>query len=287
MAVLEPCDSAAAAQQRHEHGVAAAELPQRIAAVHAAGLHVSALACGLHDGQDAWTLVLDTPQRTGFTDQVVQHFPDSFLPRDWIMARWIEGYYITALAGSVTGSGGCVVAMSRGTRYTQQSYKVAGGGFPSAWVDTKTRQGFRVTCVTTSAHRWAVLMTRNAGLGDQRVELDFAFPAEGLAHHWAAGYRLTCCAATADMVALICSKPLARPDGDAQEVLRAPAFPAQLLQARRANGMAVTALAFGRTYAARQPPPPGRPVPTQQDRAVIPWTQPEEMESDDDADDAD
>jgi len=40
------------------------------------------------------------------------------------MERWEEGYYITAMAGSATGSS--LVVMSKGTPYTQQSYKVSG-----------------------------------------------------------------------------------------------------------------------------------------------------------------
>jgi len=45
-----------------------------------------------------------------------------FLPKEWIMEKWEEGYYITAMAG--TNSGSSLVVMSKGTPYTQQSYKV-------------------------------------------------------------------------------------------------------------------------------------------------------------------
>lgn len=38
------------------------------------------------------------------------------------MEKWEEGYYITAMAGSQSGSS--LVVMSKGTLYTQQSYKV-------------------------------------------------------------------------------------------------------------------------------------------------------------------
>ena len=38
------------------------------------------------------------------------------------MAKWEEGFYITAMAGSTGGSS--LVVMSKGTPYTQQSYKV-------------------------------------------------------------------------------------------------------------------------------------------------------------------
>ncbi len=39
------------------------------------------------------------------------------------MEKWEDGFYITAMAGSTSGSS--LVVMSKGTPYTQQSYKVA------------------------------------------------------------------------------------------------------------------------------------------------------------------
>ena len=45
------------------------------------------------------------------------------------MAKWDEGYYITALAGSDNMSS--LLVMSKGSKFTQQSYKVgARGGGP-------------------------------------------------------------------------------------------------------------------------------------------------------------
>lgn len=58
---------------------------------------------------------------TGFTAQVY-NLTQQFLPKEWIMEKWEEGYYITAMAGSMSGSS--LVVMSKGTPYTQQSYKV-------------------------------------------------------------------------------------------------------------------------------------------------------------------
>ena len=45
-----------------------------------------------------------------------------FLPKEGIMERWEDGFYTTAMAGSAGGSS--LVVMSKGTPYTQQSYKV-------------------------------------------------------------------------------------------------------------------------------------------------------------------
>ena len=73
-------------------------------------------------------------QSRRFLQKGVPHtYPMSRLPTDpplcpvhtfqeWIMEKWEEGYYITGMAGSMTGSS--LVVMSKGTPYTQQSYKV-------------------------------------------------------------------------------------------------------------------------------------------------------------------
>ena len=52
----------------------------------------------------------------------VYELSHQFLPKEWIMEKWEEGFYITAMAGSASGSS--LVVMSKGTPYTQQSYKV-------------------------------------------------------------------------------------------------------------------------------------------------------------------
>ena len=53
----------------------------------------------------------------------VYELSTQFLPKEWIMEKWEDGFYITAMAGSTSGSS--LVVMSKGTPYTQQSYKVA------------------------------------------------------------------------------------------------------------------------------------------------------------------
>ena len=45
------------------------------------------------------------------------------------MEKWEEGYYITAVAGSDNLSS--LVVMSKGTKFTQQSYKVGAACFSS------------------------------------------------------------------------------------------------------------------------------------------------------------
>ena len=100
------------------------------------------------------------------------------------MEQWEEGFYITAMAGSNAGSS--LVVMSKGTPYTQQSYKVS-DSFPFKWISKKWKEGFHVTSMATSKCRWAVVMSRNAGFVDQCVELDFQYPSEGIHRRWDAG----------------------------------------------------------------------------------------------------
>ena len=81
-----------------------------------------------------------------------------------LQEKWEEGYYITAMAGSMSSA--CLVVMSKGTPYTQQSYKVS-DSFPFKWINKKWKEGFYVTSMATSHTRWAVVMSRNAGFVDQ------------------------------------------------------------------------------------------------------------------------
>lgn len=69
--------------------------------------------------QELWALIMDAG--TAYTAQTY-NLTGQFLPKEWIMEKWEEGFYITAMAGS--NSGWSLVAMSKGTPYTQQSYKV-------------------------------------------------------------------------------------------------------------------------------------------------------------------
>jgi hypothetical protein len=81
-----------------------------------------------------------------------------------LQEKWEEGYYITAMAGSMSSAS--LVVMSKGTPYTQQSYKVS-DSFPFKWINKKWKEGFYVTSMATSHTRWAVVMSRNAGFVDQ------------------------------------------------------------------------------------------------------------------------
>ena len=202
-------------KQRYHYNVANSRIEQHVDKGNDDGLFISSVSCA----QELWALIMDAG--TGFSAQVWE-LSTQFLPKDWILEQWDDGYYITALAGSTTGS--ALVIMSKGTPYTQQSYKVS-DSFPFKWINKKWKEGFYVTSMATSGTRWAVVMSRNAGFVDQCVELDFMYPSEGIHRRWDSGFRITCCAATPDQAAFVLSIPRRRPADETQETLQHLSLP--------------------------------------------------------------
>ncbi|KDD72198.1 hypothetical protein H632_c3713p0, partial [Helicosporidium sp. ATCC 50920] len=224
-------------KQRYHFNVVGARLAQHVVKGSEDGLCVSMVACF----QELWALIMDAG--TGYSSQVYE-LSSSFLPKEWIMDRWEEGYYVTALAGSASAQS--VVVMSKGTPYTQQSYKIS-DAFPFKWIHKKWREGFFVTAMASAGSRWAVVMSRNAGFVDQCVELDFQYPSEGVHHRWDAGYRITAAAATPDQAALVLSVPKRRPLDETQETLRTSSFPCAHVKEKWAKNLYISCLAYGRT----------------------------------------
>ena len=228
--------------QRYHYNVSFDRIGSHIQKGNDDGLFISSVTCAAcekqHDAEELrrhqcgmfidphgrpmvelWGIIMDAG--TGFSQQVWTH-AGSFLPKDWIMAQWDLGFYITALAGSLAGCS--LVIMSKGTPYTQQSYKVS-DSFPFKWISKKWKEGFHVTSMATSGTRWAIVMSRNAGIAEQCIELDFMYPSEGIHRRWDAGFRVTCCAATPEQAAFVLSVPRKRPADETQETLRTTAFP--------------------------------------------------------------
>ena len=102
-------------KQRYHYNVANLRVEQHVVKGNDDGLYISSVSCC----QELWALIMDAG--TAFTAQVY-NLSVQFLPKEWIMEKWEDGFYITAMAGS--NSGWSLVAMSKGTPYTQQSYKV-------------------------------------------------------------------------------------------------------------------------------------------------------------------
>lgn len=139
-----------------------------------------------------------------------------------------------------------LVVMSKGTKYTQQSYKIS-DSFPFEWIKKKWKEAFHVTAMATSGSQWAVVMSRGAGFIDQVVELDFQYPSEGVHRRWDLGYRITAAAATADQAAFILSIPRRVAPDETQETLRTSTFPSEHVKEKWAKDLYIAGIAYGRT----------------------------------------
>ncbi|XP_057955630.1 casein kinase 1-like protein HD16 [Malania oleifera] len=224
-------------KQRYHYNVADARLAQHVEKGNADGLLISCVA----SCTNLWALIMDAG--TGFTSQVYELSP-FFLHKEWIMEQWEKNYYISSIAGANNGSS--LVVMSKGTQYTQQSYKVS-DSFPFKWINKKWREGFHVTSMATAGNRWGIVMSRNAGFSDQVVELDFLYPSEGIHKRWDTGYRITSTAATWDQAALILSMPRRRPGDETQETLRTSQFPSTHVKEKWAKNLYLACVCYGRT----------------------------------------
>ncbi|KAF7061414.1 hypothetical protein CFC21_068109 [Triticum aestivum] len=224
-------------KQRYHYNVADSRLHQHIEKGNEDGLYISCVA----SSANFWALIMDAG--TGFGSQVYE-LSQIFLHKDWIMEQWEKNFYITAIAGATNGSS--LVVMSKGTPYTQQSYKVS-ESFPYKWINKKWKEGFHVTSMGTAGNRWGVVMSRNAGYSDQVVELDFLYPSEGLHRRWESGYRITSSAGTPDQAAFILSIPKRKPLDETQETLRTSAFPSNHVKEKWAKNLYIASICYGRT----------------------------------------
>lgn len=224
-------------KQRYHYNVADMRLSQHIEKGYEDGLFISSVGCC----SNLWALIMDAG--TGFTAQVYE-LSSFFLHKEWIMEQWEKNYYISAIAGSNSGSS--LVVMSKGTQYLQQSYKVS-ESFPFKWINKKWKEGFFVTAMATAGSRWAIVMSRGAGFSDQVVELDFLYPSEGIHRRWDNGYRITSTAATYDQAALVLSIPRRKPTDETQETLRTSDFPSTHVKEKWAKNLYIASICYGRT----------------------------------------
>ncbi|KAK6236313.1 hypothetical protein QUC31_020081 [Theobroma cacao] len=224
-------------KQRYHYNVMDSRLYQHVEKGREDGLYISCVASSLN----LWAIVMDAG--TGFTAQVFELSP-IFLHKEWIMEQWDKNFYITSVAGA--GNGSALVVMSKGTPYTQQSYKVS-DVFPFKWINKKWKEGFSVTSMTTAGSKWGIVMSRNAGYPSQVVELDFLYPSEGIHRRWEKGYRITSAAATQDQAAFILSAPKRKSQDIMQETLRTTAFPSTHVKDKWLKNLYISSICYGRT----------------------------------------
>ena len=236
-------------KQRCHINLTSIRLEELIAQGRGDGFMVSSLAC---TDDDKWSAVLDGPGVTGHNDQVCTHAiassDETAVPKDWLVEHWDRGYYVTSVA--CAPNGGVMIVMSKGpvVPYTQQTFAVA-RAFPYKWITKKWAQGFQITAMSASStslaasrQRWLLFMSCGTHIIKQCIELDFMYPSEGVRRRWSAGYRVTSCAATAELTALVLSTFNTKPAYFMQEINRSPSFPEG-----GKEGTLIVAAAYGRT----------------------------------------
>jgi serine/threonine protein kinase len=206
-----------AMKQRYHCRVKNNHIVQHIEKGKENGLYISSISCF----QELWAIVLDA--RVSLTAQKYL-LSDQILPKNWIRERWEEGYQITTIASSSSGSS--FVVMCKGSSYTEQAYNVS-DIFPFEWINKKWRDGFFITSIASIRMKWVVIISRNTLFEKQCVELDFQYPSEGIHRRWNSGYRITACAATSEQFAFVLSRQLSQPIDERQETLRTSKFPEQ------------------------------------------------------------
>uniref|UniRef100_A0A7N0TJY2 non-specific serine/threonine protein kinase n=1 Tax=Kalanchoe fedtschenkoi TaxID=63787 RepID=A0A7N0TJY2_KALFE len=226
-------------KQRYHYNVADGRLAQHVERGVHDGLYISSVA----SCSNLWAVIMDAG--TGFTSQVYE-LSAFFLHKEWIVEQWENNYYISSIAGATNGSS--LVVMSKGTDYTQQSYKVS-ESFPYKWINKKWKEGFHVTSMATAGSRWGVVMSRNSGFSNQVVELDFLYPSEGIHKRWNTGFRITSTAATCDQTAIILSRPRRKIGDETQETLRTSQFPSAHVKEKWAKNLYLASVCYGRSVA--------------------------------------
>jgi hypothetical protein len=224
-------------KQRYHYNVTYGRLDHHIKRGNEDGLLISSIVCC----NGHWALIMGSG--TLYSEQKY-HSSENFLPKEWIVEKWEQGYYVTAVGGSKIGK--TLVVMSKGTFCTQQSYKVS-QYFPMKWINMKWKEGFFITSITTSHLRWAIIMSRNTTFKDQCIELDFGYPSEGIHRRWNSGYRITACVANSEQSAFVFSINCVEQIDETQETLRTSTFPAQHIKDKWSKSIYMTSISYGRT----------------------------------------
>jgi len=225
-------------KQRYHYNVSQLRLNVHVSKGFEDGLAITSVcACG-----DLWAIIMDASDE--YNEQTYHTSSRIFMPKEWIMAQWEEGYYITAAAGNNMGDS--LIVMSKGTTFSQQSYKVS-DSFPFEWIRKKWKEGFHVTSMATSKMTWAIIMSKCSAYIDQCVELDFQYGSEGIHRRWDEGYRITSCAATPDQAAFVLSLCRGNALEETQETLRTSTFPSEHVKDKWAKDLYIAGIAYGRT----------------------------------------
>lgn len=136
---------------------------------------------------EKWVIVMD--QSTDFGNQRYT-LPGSFdeKRKDWIKARWDDGYRITSVAGTEgakDSQNSWVVVMSEKSRIGAQSYR-GPGEWPVDWINEKWNEGHAITSITGHGNKnWLVVMSKVVGhKGRQGYSGKLDSPGEWIETKW-------------------------------------------------------------------------------------------------------
>lgn len=135
---------------------------------------------------DSWAVIMDKPSKYGAQRYTLPGAWDQ--PRkDWIKARWSEGYRITSVAGE-NGPGekfSWLVAMAQDSGLDAQAY-FGPDEWPADKITDYNSRGYRITGVSGhSSDRWVVVVSTGTSLGDQKWIHSTTFPENWLRNQWA------------------------------------------------------------------------------------------------------
>jgi hypothetical protein len=135
-----------------------------------------------------WAVV--TSKGAAITEQKI--LGPSLLPRAEVETLHAQGWRLTSIAGFQDQ---WVVVMSKGTPLGEQQISAL-GEWPESWIKERQTQGYRITAVagdtnTQLADSRIVVMSRNAGLGEQVWSDGGSFPRDWIREKWNQNFRIT------------------------------------------------------------------------------------------------
>lgn len=125
------------------------------------------------------------------------------LQKDKIKEYWDQDYYITSAAH---GSQGWFVSMSKGVKWTGQSYSYQ-DNWPDNWVQDMKKQGKLITSMASSDSRWFLVASSNSDYTKQEIcAAPWSDLKEWIKKWWNNDYYITGIACQNSMWTVIMSK---------------------------------------------------------------------------------
>ena len=140
-------------------------------------------------GTDRWVIMMT--KNSSYENRSLITNPD--FPVKRVQELWNEDAYITSV---LYGFDRWVVVMSRYPKDVaanmDQTMKLS-ADYPTAWIDGKAADGYRVTSVNSDGKVWLVVMTKGTGLGQQISQIfgENGFPKTWVEDNWTKGYYIT------------------------------------------------------------------------------------------------